>query len=70
MHEDSSQLARRLAGPWEPTFAEVRAQFGARWQIERSTTDAWVAVERPSETALHVIVGHTLAELADKLTGA
>jgi hypothetical protein len=70
MHEESSQPARRLGAPQEPTFAQVHAQFGARWQIERSTADVWDAVERPSETTLHVIVGPTLNELAGKLAYA
>ena len=71
MYENSSQPARRPAGPGEPTFAEVRARFGDRWHIELSTaTHVWAAVERPSATTLHVIVGPTLAELAAKLANA
>lgn len=42
--------------------------YGARWQIGRDEeTAAWTAVERPSPTALHVVVAFTIGELAEKL---
>lgn len=71
MHQNSSHPAGRLSGPREPTVAEVRGRFGDRWLIELSAaTHVWAAVERPSSTALHVIVGPTLTELAAKLANA
>lgn len=52
--------AARLAGLLE--------QHGKRFQIAQDAgTGVWAAVERPSPTALHVVVAYTLAELAAKL---
>ena len=42
--------------------------YGERWQIARDgETAAWTAVERPSPTALHVVVAFSVGELAEKL---
>jgi hypothetical protein len=42
--------------------------YGDRWQIGRDEeTSAWTAVERPSPTALHVVVAYSIGELAEKL---
>jgi hypothetical protein len=42
--------------------------YGERWQIARDDgTATWTAVERPSPTALHVVVAFSVGELAEKL---
>jgi hypothetical protein len=43
--------------------------FGARWQIEHRGP-VWVAVRRPTATALEVHVAYTSEELALKLAAA
>ena len=41
---------------------------GNRWEVgQEPDTGVWFAIERPSPTALHVVVDHTLAGLAAKL---
>ena len=46
----------------------VLAAHGGRWQVgQDAETGAWFAVERPKPTALHVLVGPKLAEMAAKL---
>jgi hypothetical protein len=51
-----------------PTKASVLHTFGERWQIGRDEeAEVWTAVERPSPTALHVVVAYSLGELAGKL---
>ena len=47
--------------------AEVQAH-GNRWEVGQDLdTGVWFAIERPTPTALHVIVDHTLDGLAAKL---
>jgi hypothetical protein len=47
--------------------AVVRAH-GNRWEVgQEPDTGVWFAIERPTRTALHVVVDHTLAGLAAKL---
>jgi len=41
---------------------------GNRWEAGQETdTGVWFAIERPTATALHAVVDHTLAGLAAKL---
>lgn len=41
---------------------------GNRWEVgQEPDTGVWFAIERPTPTALHVVVDHTLAGLAAKL---
>ncbi len=57
--------------PIQPQLADVLAENGERWQISRDEgAGVWTAVKRPTPSALHIIVGHTLAELAAKLDAA
>jgi hypothetical protein len=45
----------------------VKAHEG-RWEIgQEPDTGVWFAIERPTPTALHIVVDHTLAGLAAKL---
>ena len=49
-------------------LADVLEAHGSRWQVgQEPDTGVWFAIERPTPTALHVIVDHTLAGLAAKL---
>ena len=49
-------------------LAGVVKTHGRRWEVgQEPDTGVWFAVERPTPTALHVIVDHTLAGLAAKL---
>lgn len=49
-------------------LAAVVQAHGNRWEVgQELDTGVWYAIERPTPTALHVIVDHTLAGLAAKL---
>jgi hypothetical protein len=49
-------------------LATVVQIHGNRWKVSQEPdTGVWFAVERPTPTALHVVVDHTLAGLAAKL---
>jgi hypothetical protein len=51
----------------EPSRLEhILARHGQRWQIEREGP-VWTATERPSPTALHVVVAHDLDALEQKI---
>ena len=51
-----------------PNLAAVLQAHGSRWQVgQELDTGVWYAVERPTPTALHIVVDHTLAGLAAKL---
>lgn len=48
--------------------ADVLKTHGNRWEIgQEPDTGVWFAIERPTPTALHIVVDHTLAGLAAKL---
>ena len=52
----------------ENYLADVLKAHGNRWEVgEEPDTGVWFAVERPTPTALHIVVDHTLAGLAAKL---
>ena len=52
----------------EPSrLGQILARHGQRWQIEREGP-VWTATERPSPTALHVIVARDLDALEQKIT--
>jgi hypothetical protein len=47
------------------------AEHGERWEIEYSKAPAgWAAVERPTPTAVHVLVARDLDELRAKIQNA
>jgi len=49
-------------------LAAVVQTHGNRWEVGQETdTGVWFAIERPTATALRVVVDHTLAGLAAKL---
>jgi hypothetical protein len=49
-------------------LAAIVKAHGSRWEVgQEPDTGAWFAIERPTSTALHVVVDHTLAGLAAKL---
>ena len=49
------------------TVAAVAAEFGpAGWQLQEGCF-CWSAVRRPTPTAVEVMIGHTLRQLAEKL---
>jgi hypothetical protein len=49
-------------------LADVLKTHGNRWEVgQEPDTDVWFAIERPTPTALHIVVDHTLAGLAAKL---
>jgi hypothetical protein len=49
-------------------LAALVKALGSRWEAgQEPDTSVWFAVERPSPTALHVVVDHTLAGLVAKL---
>jgi hypothetical protein len=49
-------------------LADVLETHGNRWEVgQEPDTGVWFAVERPTPTALHIVVDHTLAGLAAKL---
>ena len=51
----------------EPSRLEqILAKHGQRWQIEREGL-VWTATEHPGPTALHVVVGHDLDTLEQKI---
>jgi len=51
----------------EPSRLEqILAQYGHRWQIERDGL-MWMATERPSPTALHVLIARDLDALERKI---
>jgi hypothetical protein len=45
------------------------AEYGGRWQISPDD-GVWIAVRRPTPTAMRVIAAHEAAELAEKLANA
>jgi len=52
----------------ENFLADVLRARGNRWEVgQEPETGVWFAVERPTPTALHIVVDHTLAGLAAKL---
>ena len=52
----------------ENFLADVLRARGNRWEVgQEPDTGVWFAVERPTPTALHIVVDHTLAGLAAKL---
>jgi hypothetical protein len=54
----------------EPSRLErILAQHGQRWEIERDGS-VWTATERPSPTAVHVIVARDLGALERKIIEA
>ncbi len=40
------------------------------WTVGCAAGPVWEAVRRPTPTSLHVLIGHTLPELAAKLAAA
>jgi hypothetical protein len=49
-------------------LAGILEAHGEDWQVSQDEdTMVWTAVRRPSVSSMHVLVGHTLAELAAKL---
>jgi hypothetical protein len=49
-------------------LAAVLETHGNRWEVgQEADTGVWFAVERPTPTALHIVVDRTLAGLAAKL---
>jgi hypothetical protein len=54
-----------------PGLAGLLHTYGEQWQIERDhEANVWTAVNRPTPTALHVLVAHDLPGLAAKLESA
>ena len=52
-------------------LVKLVAEHGERWEIEYSKAPAgWAAVERPSPTALHVLVAPDLDDLQAKIQNA
>lgn len=52
----------------ENYLADVLKTHGSRWEVgQEPDTGVWFAIERPTPTALHIVVDHTLAGLAAKL---
>ena len=50
----------------EPYLEQILAKHGQRWQIEHEGP-VWTATERPSPTALHVIIAYDLDALEQKI---
>ncbi len=49
-------------------LAAIVKALGGRWEVgQEPDTGVWFAVERPTPTALHIVVDHTLAGLVAKL---
>jgi hypothetical protein len=49
-------------------LGDVVKAHGGRWEVgQEADTGVWYAVERPTPTALHIVIDHTLAGLAAKL---
>ena len=49
-------------------LAAIVNAHGSRWEVgQESDTGVWFAVERPSPTALHIVVDRSLAGLVAKL---
>ena len=49
-------------------LAAMVQAHGTQWEVgQEPDTGVWFAIERPTPTALHIIVDHTLAGLAAKL---
>lgn len=50
------------------SLAAIVEAHGSRWEVgQEPDTGVWFAIERPTPTALHVVVDHTLAGLVAKL---
>ena len=61
-------LAERVSGFTGEFRAAVVQAHGNRWEVgQEPGTGVWFAIERPTPTALHVVIDHTLAGLAAKL---
>jgi len=64
MDRHSSSLPNQQAN----YLTDVLKTHGNRWEVgQEPDTGVWFAVERPTPTALHIVVDHTLAGLAAKL---
>ena len=49
-------------------LGSILERHGRRWQIGQDrATGVWTAVERPTPTALNIVVARTIGELAVKL---
>ena len=52
-------------------LSDLLAKHGHRWQVERTASPAgWVAVQRPTATALHILAARNLDELQAKIEAA
>jgi hypothetical protein len=51
----------------DPALAELLSRFGTEWQIEIGEPPGFIAIRRPTPTAQHILVAHSLAELERKL---
>lgn len=57
-----------LPDPQGTYLADVVQAHGSRWEVgQEPDTGVWFAIERPTPTALHIVVDHTLGGLAAKL---
>ena len=54
-----------------PQLEDLLHGYGERWQIQRDgDSGVWIAIRRPTPTALHVLVAYDLTGLAAKLEAA
>lgn len=54
-----------------PGLADLLHIYGERWQIQQdSEGGVWTAIQRPTATALHILVAYDLTGLAAKLEAA
>ena len=58
-----------MVEPERSRLERILAKHGQRWQIEREGL-VWTATERPSPTALHVIIARELDALERKIMEA
>jgi hypothetical protein len=50
---------------------DLLTEYGDRWQVSYDdATHHWTAVERPTPSAINVLVAANLNDLAEKLSGA
>jgi hypothetical protein len=54
-----------------PRLSRVLHDYGEAWQIQYDPgTGVWTGDQRPTVASLHIVVGHSLADLEAKLAKA
>lgn len=66
--QDQAAVVDEFPGAAVARFSE---RFGDRWQLEgRADLGVYIAVQRPTPTAVHIIAAESIAELTAKVEAA